>query len=94
MRRFTDSFSSSVDANRDLLRAAERGDADAAVLALRAGADLETRNDRCQTPLLLAAANDHNPVARLLVGLGADRTALDHARSKGYTNIIRTLENG
>lgn len=64
-------------ANRRLLAAAERGDAGAAALALRAGADLETRDDRGRTPLLLAASKDRLPVARLLVYLGADPDALD-----------------
>jgi uncharacterized protein len=60
-----------------LLAAAERGDAPAAALAIRAGADLETRDERGRTPLLLAAANDRLAVARLLVNLGADPDALD-----------------
>jgi uncharacterized protein len=64
-------------AERRLLAAAERGDATAAALAIRAGADLETRDERGRTPLLLAAANDRLAVARLLVYLGADPDALD-----------------
>ncbi|MGJ9413376.1 ankyrin repeat domain-containing protein [Aeromicrobium sp. CF4.19] len=65
------------DADRRLLRAAGDGDADEAALALRQGARLETRNDRDQTPLLVAAAADHLAVARLLVHLGGDPDALD-----------------
>jgi len=61
----------------ELLAAAEAGDADRAMVALRAGADLEARNDRRRTPLLLAAAADQLDVARLLVGLGADVNAVD-----------------
>ncbi|MFX4273779.1 ankyrin repeat domain-containing protein [Propionibacteriaceae bacterium Y1685] len=60
----------SAQADRRLLEAAERGDADEAALALRHGADVETRNDRQQTPLLVAAAADKVDVARLLVHLG------------------------
>ncbi|MEP6854153.1 MAG: ankyrin repeat domain-containing protein [Pedococcus sp.] len=63
--------------NAALLRAAEDGDADAAARALRAGAELETRDPRGRTPLLTAAARDHVDVARLLVALGADPDALD-----------------
>jgi ankyrin repeat protein len=62
-------------ANRRLLEAAEAGDADAATLALRSGADLETRDARRRTPLLLAAAGDRHAVARVLVALGADPNA-------------------
>jgi ankyrin repeat protein len=60
-----------------LLRAAEEGDATAAVLAIRAGASLETRDERGRTPLLIAVTNDRLAVARLLVYLGADPDALD-----------------
>lgn len=64
-------------ANASLLRAAASGDADTAAVAIRQGADLETRDGRKRTPLLLAAAADHRGVARLLVDLGADPDALD-----------------
>src|SRR5215212_9388424 len=50
-------------AERRLLAAAEQGDATAAALAIRAGASLETRDDRGRTPLLLAVTEDHLPVA-------------------------------
>ena len=67
-----------------LLAAAERGepgdvtgDADEVALALRAGADLERRDDQGRTPLLLAATYDEVAAARLLVALGADPDALD-----------------
>jgi uncharacterized protein len=63
--------SSEQVANRRLLAAAERGDATAAALALRAGANLETRDERGRTPLLLAASKDGIGVTRLLVYLGA-----------------------
>ncbi len=63
--------------DRALLRAATAGDADAAALALRAGARLEVRDARRRTPLLRAVTDDHLAVARLLVALGADPDALD-----------------
>lgn len=66
------------DAAAQLLTASSSGEVDAAALALRAGADLETRNDLKQTPLLLASAADRVEVARLLVRLGADPDAVDH----------------
>jgi uncharacterized protein len=58
-------------ANRRLLAAAERGDATAVALALRAGASLEARDERGRTPLLLAVGDNRRAVARLLVYLGA-----------------------
>ncbi|KAA1425457.1 ankyrin repeat domain-containing protein [Mumia zhuanghuii] len=86
-----------AQANARLLRAAEKGDPDAAALALRAGADLETRNDRQQTPLLLASAGDRTAVARLLVNLGADPDALDYRHDTpwlvtGVTGSVEMLE--
>lgn len=85
------------EADRRLLEAAERGDADAAALALRAGADIETRNQLQQTALLLASANDRVPVARLLVALGADPDALDYRHDTpwlvtGVTGSVPMLE--
>ncbi|SKB03966.1 ankyrin repeat domain-containing protein [Aeromicrobium choanae] len=84
-------------ADRRLLAAAREGDADAAALALRAGADLETRNELRQTPLLLASTHDHVAVARLLVALGADPDALDHQHDTpwlvtGVTGSVAMLE--
>lgn len=60
-----------------LIRAASGGDADGVALAIRAGADLETQDDRGQTPLLLASAADQVAAARVLLALGADPDAYD-----------------
>ena len=66
-----------ADPDAELLDAATRGDADRVALALRARADLETRDGNERTPLLLAVTNDRLDVARLLVAIGADPDALD-----------------
>jgi ankyrin repeat protein len=84
-------------ANRRLLDAAERGDATAAALAIRAGANLETRDERGRTPLLLAATEDRLEVARLLIYLGADPDALDDQHDTpwlvtGVTGSVDMLE--
>ena len=60
-------------ANQRLIAAASAGDGTAAALALRAGADIETRDDRGRTPLELAVSSDHAVVTRLLVNLGSPR---------------------
>ena len=88
---------SKQQANRRLLAAAERGDATAAALAIRAGASLETRDDKGRTPLLLAATEDRLAVARLLVYLGADPDALDDQHDTpwlvtGVTGSVDMLE--
>jgi uncharacterized protein len=84
-------------ANRRLLAAAERGDATDAALAIRAGANLETRDQSGRTPLLLAVARDRLGVARLLVYLGADPNALDDRHDTpwlvtGVTGSVDMLE--
>ena len=85
------------DPEAALLRAASSGNADRAALALRAGADIETRDRHRRTPLLLAAANDRRAVARLLVALGADPDALDDRHDTpwlvtGVTGSVPMLE--
>lgn len=63
--------------DRRLLVAARDGDARGVAHALRDGADVEARDARRRTPLLLAAAADHVEVAELLVHVGADPDAVD-----------------
>jgi uncharacterized protein len=80
-----------------LLRAARQGRADAVVVALRAGARLETRDDKRRTPLLLAAVHDRVQVARLLVALGADPDRQDFRDDSawlvtGVTGSVAMLE--
>lgn len=63
--------------NDALLDASSSGDADRAALAIAAGADIETRDADLRTPRLLAAANGHDAVVRLLVAFGADAEVTD-----------------
>lgn len=66
-----------ADPDAELLNAARAGDADGVALALRFGADIETRDARARTPLLLAVTGDHLDAARVLVAMGADPDAKD-----------------
>jgi ankyrin repeat protein len=86
-----------ADPDAALLRAARDGDADAAAVALRAGADIEARDERHRTPLLLASTYDHVAVARVLVAMGADPDALDDRHDTpwlvtGVTGSVAMLE--
>lgn len=72
------------DADAELLQAAASGDPDAAALALRRGADLETRNAQGQTPLVVATRNNHPRVAALLLYLGADPDAQDDIQDSAF----------
>jgi ankyrin repeat protein len=87
-----------ADATAALLAAARNGDADAAMLAIRAGADLESRDAELQrTPLFHAVMGDHVSVAQLLVALGADVDAFDYRKDTpwvmtGVTGSVRMLD--
>ena len=86
-----------AEANRRLLAAATDGDPDAAALALRAGAELETLGEHRRTPLLLAVTHDRTDVARVLVALGANPNALDDQHDTpwlvtGVTGSVAMLE--
>lgn len=91
------------DPDEALLDAAATNDLAAARRALAAGADLETRNDRRQTPLVVATKAKHAQVAELLLEAGADPNAKDdlsdsaylYAGAEGYDDILRlTLRHG
>lgn len=84
-------------ANAALLRAARAGDADGVAVALRAGADIETRDGNERTALLLAATYDRVAVAEVLVAMGASADALDDRHDTpwlvtGVTGSVRMLE--
>ncbi len=86
-----------ADPDAALLAAAERGDADAVASALRAGADLEARDARRRTALLLAVTGDHVDAAKVLVAMGADPDALDDRHDTpwlvtGVTGSVAMLE--
>ncbi|MEU4776688.1 ankyrin repeat domain-containing protein [Micromonospora sp. NPDC023633] len=84
-------------ADQDLLAAASAGDPTKVREALAAGADIEARDARRRTPLLLAAANDNVEAARVLVEAGADPDALDEQHDTpwlvtGVTGSVAMLE--
>ena len=86
-----------ADPDAALLQAAASGDADAVAVALRSGADIETRDAHRRTALLLASANDSVEVAQVLVALGADPDALDDRHDTpwlvtGVTGSVAMLE--
>ena len=91
------------EATRTLFRAAERGDLTAARTAIAAKADLEARDERKRTPLIVATKARQTEVAILLLESGADPNAKDdikdssflYAGAEGYNTILRaTLRHG
>jgi ankyrin repeat protein len=92
-----------TDATRDLLAAAEAGDASAVGHALSAGAEIEARGSGGMTALIAATKANHVDAARLLIEAGADVNAKDdiqdsaylYAGARGHDDILRlTLDNG
>jgi len=86
-----------TEPNASLLRAAEDGDATQVARALRAGADIETRDGSGRSALLLAATFDRVAVARVLVAMGASPDALDDRHDTpwlvtGVTGSVEMLE--
>ncbi len=91
------------EATRNLLRAAEDGDLDAAIAALAAGADVNARSDWQITPLHLAVTDAHSYLTCLLIANHADvnatneygATPLHWAAEKGHANSVWLLiDNG
>ncbi|MCG5216967.1 ankyrin repeat domain-containing protein [Streptosporangium sp. KLBMP 9127] len=83
--------------NQRLLDAAAGGDAIGVRDTLQAGADIETRDGRRRTALLLAACSDHVEVAEILVSAGADPDAADQQSDTpwlvtGMTGSVRMLK--
>ena len=79
-------------ANRLLLETAAANDVAGVRRALAAGADRETRNERRQTPLVVAAYGNHLEVVRTLLQAGADPNAKDDTVQSAY--LISTSEVG
>ena len=70
--------------DRALLDAAARGDAAAVAALLSSGADVDARDGRGRTALLLATHADHVEAARLLIETGADVNAKDDIHDSPY----------
>jgi ankyrin repeat protein len=95
--------SQAPDADRQLIRAAQQGDADTVRALLAAGASVTAVDDDDATGLVRAAYGNHLEVARLLVEAGADVNHQDRTRqsafliatSDGFHELlVLTLEHG
>lgn len=92
-------FGAAVAAEASLLDAAEAGDRDAALAALKAGEDVNVRGADGTTPLIWAAYNGDAELVSRLVAAGAEvdaqnefgTSALGEAAIAGYTPVIKAL---
>lgn len=89
--------------NRDLIAAAQRGDADTVKKLLAQGASVHARDGSNRTALIAAAYQNHLAVAELLIQAGADVNTQDDTQqsaylistSEGYLELLRlTLQAG
>ncbi len=88
-------------ANKELIRAAVRGDMDSLKAALAGGADINTKDAEGWTPLMRAAWNGKTAIVLALLSNNADvktinkggETALLKAGQRGFTDIVTLLEN-
>lgn len=71
---------------RELLAAADAGDAEAAARLLDLGADIEARDEEGRSPLMLAVLADRVDAATVLVERGADPDALDGLGDTPWVN--------
>lgn len=80
--------------DRQLLSAARSDNADKIAQLVSAGADVETRDSRERTPLLLAVTEDQVDAARALVEAGADPDALDNRHDTPWlvTGVTGSVE--
>lgn len=82
-----------------LLKSVEDGNHDAVQVFLSCGADLEVRDERNWTPLMISSFNGNEEFALLLIKCGAKITAQDKngynplhwAAFNGYANVVRML---
>lgn len=73
------------------LKSAEQGDLNAVSLFLNSGVDIDTRDERGWTPLMISSFNGSEEIAMLLTHHGADVHAKDAA---GYTPMHWAAFNG
>lgn len=79
-----------IDMTAEFERAVQEGDATSVRRQLESGADVNARDRRGQTALMIAAERGHTGLVCELVAAGA---ALDHAAKYGLTALMRAVLN-
>jgi ankyrin repeat protein len=86
--------------NAELLAAAHKGDAEEVGSLLRAGADVDAKDQEGMTPLSCTAMYGHKDIVESLLRAGAEvdardkegKTPLDWARMRGLTDVVELLQ--
>ncbi len=81
------------------LQQAAKGDKETVMLFIKAGTDVNAKDDKGHTALIVASIRGHTDVVRLLIEKGADVnakenngiTALMQASGKGWIEIVKLL---
>lgn len=84
---------------KGFIQSAEKGDHNAVLLFLSSGVDIDTRDERGWTPLMISTFNGKEEVALLLIRSGADVRAKDTAgygplhwaAFNGYSRVVKLL---
>jgi len=84
-----------------LLYVAEQGWEDVGKLLLHMGADINTKDNKARTPLMISAGFGHTNFVKVLIDNGAalnakndeNLTALDYAKRFGATDIVTILKD-
>jgi uncharacterized protein len=77
--------------DRELIAAAERGDAASARKLISQGANVNAKDEKQDSAFLIASANGHTEVVRLTLGAGAD---LKSTNRYGGTGLIPACHHG
>ena len=84
---------------KGFVKSAEKGDSSAVLVFLSSGVDIDTRDERGWTPLMISTFNGREEVATLLIQNGADVNAKDTAgygplhwaAFNGYNSVVKLL---
>ncbi|MGM9968071.1 MULTISPECIES: ankyrin repeat domain-containing protein [unclassified Rummeliibacillus] len=90
-------FTKDKDTKQTLLNAVHQQDVYAVKKLIRSGADLDQRNERGRTPLMIATYNNDVEIAKILIATGADVNIQDdmhntpflYAAAEGYLDILK-----